>query len=72
MIPERQSNDKRKSYTLLMVSNPNLVDGLLHLHQAQVGQRGLDEVHDGLQALVLQDQRLVASQQAHGHLEDDL
>lgn len=60
------------SYTLLKVSFSNLVDGFLHLHKAQVGQRGLDEVHDGLQALVLQDQRLVAPQEAQAHLKDDL
>lgn len=50
----------------------NLVDGFLHLHQAQFGQHGLDEVYDGLQALVLQDERLVAAQQTQGHFEDDL
>lgn len=47
--------------TELWLLYSNLVDGFLHLHQAQVGQRGLDEVHYGLQALVLQNQRLVAS-----------
>lgn len=50
----------------------HLVDGLLHLHQAQVWQCGFDEVHYGLQTVVLQDQRLVASQQTQGHLEYDL
>lgn len=46
------------------VSISNLVNGFLHLHQAQVGQRRLDEVHYGLQVVLLQDQRLVAPQQA--------
>ena len=46
-----------------------LVDGLLHLHQAQVGQGGLDEVHDGLQTVVLQDQGLVTPQKTQSHLD---
>lgn len=51
---------------------PHLVDSFLHLHQAQVGQGGLYEVHYGLQAIVLQDQRLVAAQQAQGDFKDNL
>lgn len=54
------------------VSCSDLVDGFLHLYQSQVWQRGLNEVHYRLQVLMLQYQRLVASQQAQGHLEDDL
>ena len=50
----------------------HLVDSFLHLHQAQVGKLGLDDVHYGLQAVMLHDQELVASQQTQAHLEDDL
>lgn len=56
----------------MIQSVSNLVDGFLHLHKAQVRQRGFNEVHNGFQAVVLQDQRFVAPQQAQGHLEDDL
>lgn len=49
-----------------------LVDGFLHLYQAQVGQGGLDEVHYRLQIVVLQDERLVAAQETQCNFENDL
>lgn len=61
-----------QSVDLRTKEESHLVDSFLHLHQTQVGKLRLDDVHYGLQTLMLHDQELVASQQTQAHLEDDL